>query len=130
MWNIIICDGNEAEREQIIGYIRHYCKKYMREAEVEVCADWPELMEKLKLAEPDVLVAAQDGVDGLDTITSAHLPPRKVIWFSDLDFGVQSYRLCLSWFGRKPVTYQKMEQALIRCMAQPPDEEKVIGYGE
>lgn len=118
MWKIIVCDENEIEREQIVDYIRSYCGENNQEADVKVCSDWPGLMEQLRQEEPDVLVVTQNGVDGLDTITSAHLPPRKVVWFSDLDFGVQSYRLCLSWFGRKPVTYRKIRQALFRCMEE------------
>lgn len=41
---------------------------------------------------------------------------RKIIWFSDLDFGVQAYRLCVPFFCKKPVTRYKMEQALTRFM--------------
>lgn len=54
--------------------------------------------------------------DRLNTITGIHLPPGKFIWFSDLDFAVQAYRLSVGWFGIKPVTYRQMEQALLRCM--------------
>ena len=115
MWKIIVCDENEAEREQIAEYIRLFCGMYSRKWSAEGCADWPELLEKLRQGEPDLLIVAQNGVAGLDTITSAHLPPQKIIWFSDLDFGVQSYRLCLFWFSKKPVTYRKMEQILLRC---------------
>lgn len=79
-------------------------------------ADWPELFEQIKEAEPDIFIIAQDGVDGLNTITGIHLPPGKFIWFSDMDFAVLAYRLCVGWFGKKPVTYRQMEQALTRCM--------------
>lgn len=63
-----------------------------------------------------MIIIAQDGVEGLNTLTNIHLPPGKFIWFSDLDFGLQAYRLCVSWFGSKPVTYPKMAQALTRCI--------------
>lgn len=116
MQNVVVCDGDKAEREQLLEYIRRFCSGDGREVNAEGCADWPELFERLRQEEPDVILIAQDGVEGLDTITNMHLPPRKIIWFSDLDFGVQAYRLCLSWFGKKPVTYQKLEQALARCI--------------
>lgn len=118
MWSVIVCDGDKWEREQILGYVRIFCKEEKQEVTAQGVADWPELFEKLKQAEPDVLVIAQDGVEGLNTITNIHLPPGRFIWFSDLDFSLQAYRLCVSWFGRKPITYQKLAQALRRCMEE------------
>lgn len=120
MWNIVICDGDKVERDQLVEYVEHCCAGNGWEASVRVCADWPELYGLLGEAEPDVIVMAQDGVAGIDTITSIHLPSAKIIWFSDLNFGQQAYRLCLSWFNMKPVTYDKMEQALTRCWEEQP----------
>ena len=86
------------------------------EAEVTGCADWPELDGMTRRGLPDAVIVAQDSVEGLNTITSARLLSRKIIWFSDLDFGVQAYRLCVPFFCQKPVTRYKMEQALTRFM--------------
>lgn len=116
MWRIAVCNGNAAEREQLLGYIRRFCEERDMELYAQGAADWPELFEQLKEAEPDIIIVAQDGVDGLNTITGIHLPPGKFIWFSDLDFAVQAYRLCVGWFGMKPVTYRQIEQALLRCI--------------
>lgn len=118
MWKMIVCDGDTREREQILEYIRCFGEENNLGISAGGCDDWPELFEMLRKEAPDVVVIAQDGVKGLDTITSAHLSPKKIIWFSDLDFGVQAYRLCLSWFGKKPVTYPKMKQALVTCMKE------------
>lgn len=116
MWSVVVCDGDETEREQLLEYIRRFGGEKKREVTLTGCTDWPELYERLKQAEPDVIIIAQDGVEGLNTLTNIHLPPRKFIWFSDLDFSLQAYRLCVPWFGSKPVTYQKMAQALTRCI--------------
>ena len=64
-------------------------------------------------------------MDGLNTITSARLLSRKIIWFSDLDFGLQAYRLCVPFFCRKPVSEQKMEQALSRLMELITENRKI-----
>ncbi|MCC8024442.1 MAG: hypothetical protein LIP16_03965 [Clostridium sp.] len=116
MWSVIVCDGDETEREQLLEYIRRFSGEKIWEVTLTGCADWPELHEKLGQVEPDVIIIAQDGVEGLNTLTNIHLPSRKFIWFSDLDFGLQAYRLCVPWFGSKPVTYEKMVQALTRCI--------------
>lgn len=116
MWNVVVCDDDETELEQLFEYVRRFSREKNRKVALTGCADWPELYKRLEQAEPDVIIIAQGGVVGLNTITSIHLPPRKFIWFSDLDFGLQAYRLCVPWFGSKPVTYQKMTQALSRCI--------------
>ena len=116
MWSMIVCDGDEAEREQLMDLARQCLEEMEVEARVTGCADWPGLDGMVKRALPDAVIVAQDGVEGMNTITSARLLSRKIIWFSDLDFGVQAYRLCVPFFCQKPVTQKKMEQALTRFM--------------
>ena len=116
MWSMIVCDGDEAERERLMELARRCLAEREVEAEVTGCADWPELDGMVKRALPDAVIVAQNSVEGLNTITSARLLSRKIIWFSDLDFGVQAYRLCVPFFCQKPVTRGKMEQALTRLL--------------
>lgn len=99
-----------------MGLARQCLEEREVEAEVSGCADWPELEGMVKLALPDMVVVVQDGVEGLNTITSSRLLSRKIIWFSNLDFGVQAYRLCVPFFCKKPVSHGKIEQALARLM--------------
>lgn len=123
MWNIIICDGNEAEREQLMALACQCLEDKEVKAQITGCLDWPELDGMVKQGMPDIVVVAQDSVEGLNTITSARLLSRKIIWFSDLDFGVQAYRLCVPFFCRKPITYKKMEQALTRLIETGSSEQ-------
>lgn len=120
MWSMIICDGNESERVKLMGLARRCLEEKNVEAKVTGCADWPELEGMVRQALPDVVIVAQDSVEGLNTITSAKLLSRRIIWFSDLDFGVQAYRLCVPFFCQKPVTRKKMDQALTRFMEVNP----------
>lgn len=120
MWSMIVCDGDKAEREQLMDLARQCLEEKEVEARVMGCADWPELEGMTRRGLPDAVIVAQDSVEGLNTITSARLLSRKIIWFSDLDFGVQAYRLCVPFFCQKPVTRYKMEQALTRFMEVHP----------
>lgn len=120
MWSMIVCDGDKAEREQLMDLARQCLEEKEVEAKVTGCADWPELEGMTRRGLPDAVIVAQDSVEGLNTITSARLLSRKIIWFSDLDFGVQAYRLCVPFFCQKPVTRYKMEQALTRFMEVHP----------
>lgn len=87
MWNTIVCDGNAAERDLLMESARHCFEGKNIKAHITGCADWQELESIVTHAFPDIVIIAQDGVDGLNTITSARLLSRKIIWFSDLDFG-------------------------------------------
>ena len=125
MWSMIVCDGDEAEREQLMGLARQCLEEKGVEARVTGCADWPELDGIVKRVLPDAVIVAQDSVEGLNTITSARLLSRKIIWFSDLAFGVQAYRLCVPFFCQKPVSRHKMEQALSRLLEGNPKAGKL-----
>ncbi|MBU3874914.1 hypothetical protein HGO97_003685 [Faecalicatena sp. AGMB00832] len=116
MWNVIVCDHNKAEQEKLTAYVQNCCKDAGVSVQIQGCADWTELAQKIKKAEPDMVIVAQNGVEGLDIITSARLLSGKIVWFSDLDFGVQAYRLCVAYFSKKPITRPKVERALARCM--------------
>ena len=96
MWKVIVCDGDATEREQLIGLIRQCLQG--KEAQVTGCTDWPELDDMVKPVLPDAVIVAQDGVEGLNTITSARNLVRRILWFSDMDFRVQAYRLCVPFF--------------------------------
>lgn len=45
-------------------------------------------------------------------MTGLKVSAMKRIWFSDLDFGVQAYRLNVSYFNMLPVTREKIFYAL------------------
>mgnify|MGYP000857769992 FL=1 len=118
MGKVIVCDGDAAEREQLTG-LAWQCLQG-KEAQETGCKDWPELDGMVKQALPDAVIVAQDGVEGLNTVTSARNLARRILWFSDMDFRVQAYRLCVPFFCRKPVSTQKMEQAISRLINTSP----------
>lgn len=81
MWSMIVCDGGEAEQGQLMELARQCLEEMEVEAEITGCADWPELDGMVKRALSDAVSVAQDSVEGLNTITSARLLSRKIIWF-------------------------------------------------
>ena len=97
-------------------HYRQYLIRQVQTANIDIRLNCEATPERLQVLMPDAVIVAQSGVEGLNTITSARLLSRKIIWFSDLDFGVQAYRLCVPFFCQKPVTRYKMEQALSRFM--------------
>ncbi|MFR2847807.1 MAG: hypothetical protein ACLTC4_12050 [Hungatella hathewayi] len=82
VWRIVVCDGDEAEREQILEYARRYGKERQQPVRADGCADWQGLIGQLKEGEPDVVIVAQSGVAGMDIITSAHPPQNRLSWIA------------------------------------------------
>lgn len=115
MWNVVICDGNETEREQLSEYVKLWCSKNNRDASIEDCSDWAGLYNKIQQGEPDTIIVAHDSITGLDAVMDVPFPHSKIIWFSKLNLPTQTWQLNVNWFGTKPVTYQKMSKALSFC---------------
>lgn len=67
---------------------------------------------------PDtVMFIAQTGALSTETAMAAreHNPHGKLIWFSDLDFALLSFRLKATYFGLLPVEDNKLKTALSYC---------------
>lgn len=109
--DMIVCDSNRKECELILTAIHDDGKKKGCEHSVRVCKDWIGLRCLIKEKETEVLIIALDGVESLDIVTGLKMPAGKIIWFSDLDFGVQAYRMSISYFQMKPITEEKLIHA-------------------
>lgn len=109
---MLICDSDEKECHLIEDYIYGYYKDREMNVQVRSCGGWQDLCREIKQREADVIILAQNGVKGLDMVTGLKVLTGKLIWFSDLDFGVQAYRLNVHYFNLLPVTREKLEHAL------------------
>lgn len=115
MQKVSVCAEDFAERELLWQYIKRYYAGKETEISVDWCQDWPELADSLKKEEKDIVIVALNGVKGMDTVVCAFPLADSMIWISDLDFALQSFRLCIDYFFMKPITYMKMERALDVC---------------
>lgn len=114
--NLILCDDNPDELSLLDDYIQQWDEKEGLGIQSETCRDWTELAAALKQKEWDAVIVALSGVNGLDAAIGADPLSRRLIWISDLDFGVQAYRMCVTYFFMKPLSYQKMQRALDRAL--------------
>ena len=67
---------------------------------------------------PDlIMIIVQKGAKSTETAMSAreHNRNGKLIWFSDLDFALLSFRLKAAYFGLMPVTADKLQIAFEDC---------------
>lgn len=69
----------------------------------------------------NIVIVTSDNAMGMEGVIAVRnsRPELPVIWLSnDRGFGLQSYRLGCTYFGIKPITKEKLKQALTRCKAQ------------
>lgn len=105
---IIICDTEEEECTLIQNYASMH---FHQKAHIRICHDWQGLYDLIMEKKADIFIIALRGVEGLNVLTSLKVPTGKRIWFSDLDFSVQAYRMSVSYFNVLPITQQKLKDA-------------------
>ena len=71
-----------------------------------------------------IMLIAQTGALSTETAMAAreHNPQGKLIWFSDLDFALLSFRLKATYFGLLPIEDEKLRVALDYCGITLTDE--------
>lgn len=109
---MIICDPDIKESHLIGVYVQDYYRDKGIDIHIRYCGNWQELCSHIRQREADIIIVSQNGVIGLDIVSGLKAPAGKVIWFSDLDFGVQAYRLHVSYFNMLPITQEKIIRAL------------------
>lgn len=109
---MIICDPDKNECHLMESYVHEFYMDKGFHVQVRQCGDWQELCSQIRKKGADIVIVAQEGVKGLDIMTGLKVSAMKRIWFSDLDFGVQAYRLNVSYFNMLPVTREKIFYAL------------------
>lgn len=107
---MIICNPDKEECALIERYVRDYCRD--KGVQIRSCGEWQELYECIRQKEADVIIISVKGVAGLDIITGLKIQTGKLIWFSDLDFAIQAYRMNIPYFNLLPVTQEKISHAL------------------
>lgn len=108
----IICDRGQEECNLLAAYVRDYYRNIEAQVHIRCCADWQGLSRQIREKKADAVIIAQNGTEGLDIVTGLKLNSGKIIWFSDLDFAVQAYRLCIAYFSMKPITQEKVINVL------------------
>lgn len=112
--DMIICGSDRNDCHLAEDYIYAYYRDKNVDLQIRICENWQELCGLIRQRKADVIVIVQEGVMGLDIVTGLKLQTGKLIWFSDLDFGVQAYRLNVAYFNLLPVTQEKIEYGLRR----------------
>lgn len=118
MKTIMICSHHDCQQSQIELYLQDYCQQKNINFSIEWCDSFEEFRVNFMEKNIDILMIAWDGTEGLDAVSSVKTLGTQMIWISDLDFGVQSYKLGVTYFCQKPLTFSLFKLALDSCFLE------------
>ena len=87
----------------------------------EKFSNFSDFLESGKSSPRRILMLAQKGAGSVELAAAAaeECPQNPLIWLSDLDFALFSYRLEVDHFGLLPVTEETLRVALNNCRRSP-----------
>lgn len=107
--------GKESECKPILEFIKSFDN--IQEYNYEQTDDSDLLLKKLTTICPELIIIVADGAFGMEKVIATRklCPDTKLFWFSDdKNFGAQAYRLNCNYFSAKPITEQKLFNAIKR----------------
>ena len=105
----VLLFGSETECSLITEFLK--CSSIAKKLEYSQTDNSDELLNKLRLINPDIVIVSSDGAFGMERIIATRklCPDTTLLWFSnDKDFGAQAYRLNCDYFSVKPITKQRI----------------------
>ena len=115
----LILYGTETDKNEFMGSLAALPERCYSKMQVIHYPDYDSFITGLDESQPDGIVIAMDGADGMEGVIAAKSVCKDVpvLWFSDDNgFGVQSYRLECAYFHKKPVSPQVLSAAIARCV--------------
>lgn len=109
---VALCCDDPKSGESITGQLSKLCH-----VTTETFYSISDFIAKVSGCPDTVMLIAQTGALSTETVMAAkeHNPQGKLIWFSDLDFALLSFRLKATYFGLLPVEEDKLKAALRSC---------------
>lgn len=114
---ISIYSTNALIREHVAGLIAELAPELPGPLQTDCFSSFPEFLESGRIHPRRILLLAEEGPNSVELAASIRevCPEHRFLWFSDLDFGLFSYRLEADYFGFLPVREEKLRKALQGC---------------
>lgn len=109
---VALCCDNQESGKAIAEQLSGLCR-----VSTEIFYSISEFIARISDCPDAIMLIAQTGSLSTETAMAArdHNPQGKLIWFSDLDFALLSFRLRATYFGLLPVEERKLKKALCYC---------------
>ena len=114
---ISIYSTNKQIRQHVAGLLAKLAPEQVWPLRADYFSSFPEFLESGRSHPRRILFLAEEGPGSVELAASIRevCPDHRFIWFSDLDFGLFSYRLETDYFGFLPVREEKLRRALQNC---------------
>ncbi len=114
MYRIVILTNDTHLGELLSQWAKCFCAERRFFPTIELHKDTASLCQSLRFTNPDGVIVALPGVEGLNAVEHLRMlcPRCGVIWCSELDFSLQAYRLRAEYFIKAPATDAELRQGL------------------
>ncbi len=114
MYRIAVLTDQTKKGQELVEYTRKICAEKGMFPKVELYSDQERFFAGIQNYTLANVILALPGVAGLNA--AEHLrslwPECRVIWFSDLDFSLQAYRIRADYFMVSPVTENEIREGI------------------
>ena len=114
----VLLFGRDSECKPIFDFLK--CSDNTQKYSYIQTDDSDELLKMLTTISPELVIIVADGAFGMEKVIATRklCPDTKLFWFSDdKNFGAQAYRLDCNYFSAKPITEQKLFNAIEKLKA-------------
>lgn len=113
---VVICCDNPKSGESISRQLSKFCN-----IPTEIFYNTSDFLAKIHNCSDAIMLIAQTGALSTETALAAreHNPRGKLLWFSNLDFALLSFRLKATYFGMLPIEDERLKTALEYCGLLP-----------
>ncbi len=120
---ISIYSTDEAIRQELYRLLHGLASESQETLRLYCYDDFAAFLDSGRENPRRILLLAEKGAEGVELAVSAaeECPDNRLIWFSDLDFALFSYRLEVVYFGFLPVQEESLRIALRNCKRRRGD---------
>ena len=117
MSRIAIFSSDQQIRRRLEGQLTELSREWPEPLGVKTYSRFAEFLDSGKKNPRRIMLLAQEGAASVDLAAAVaeECPENPLVWLSDLDFALFSYRLEADYFGLLPGTTDSLRAALRNC---------------
>lgn len=114
MYHIVILDDSMEKGQKIMEWTKKICAEQGLFPCVELYSDQERFFDGIHKYVTSNVIIALSGVAGLNAVEhlKSLFPECRLIWFSDLDFSLQAYRVRADYFMLNPISENDLREGI------------------
>ena len=129
---IVVCDDEQADREQIITMTEQICSKEQINAEITGVTSAQELLKQMKEGQRfdlflmDVMMPGKDGMELARYLRGRNIESSIVFISNNREMALQGYEVSAARYLAKPLDEERLREAVLFCYGQRPRNRELL----